>query len=416
MARLLWNHVRMDLARHRRQPLEFLIWLGIPLMIGFLFTLLFGGGGGEGPQPVAHVLVVDEDSTFVSGLLLRALDEESTRGFVKGEVVTAEDGRRRIDDGEATALLTIPAGFSDAILLEEPLALPLATNPAQRILPMMVEEGLQVLVDGHFYLHRLIGEDLRRFAAMDSMPSDAEIAAFSVKMSKLFERLGESFDPLLLEVVDEPPPPEALEAEEESPSTAFLFLPSVLFMALLFMASGLAGEIWEEEREGTLKRVLVTPGGAPPFLLGKLVAAMILFLAVGALSLAAGSAYLDLPLGQLPVALLWIALSGGALAAGFTALQLLFPTQRAANVVSLALIFPLMMLGGSFFPFEAMPGWMAALGAKTPNGWALQHLKAILLGREGAEALLGGLGALLAAIVLLTLFNAWRLRARFAGR
>lgn len=411
MARLLWNHVRKDLSRHRRQPLEFLIWLGIPLMIGFLFTLLFGGGGG--PKPMAHVLVVDEDDSFVSGLLLRALDEENTQGFVKGEVVTAEEGRLRIDDGEATALLTIPAGFSDAILLEEPLALPLVTNPAQRILPLIVEEGLQVLVDGHFYLHRLVGEDLRRFAAMDSMPSDAEIAAFSVKVSGLFERLGSSFDPLLVQVVDEPPPPEEALAEEESPSTAFLFLPSVLFMALLFMASGLAGEIWEEEREGTLRRVLVTPGGAPPFLLGKLIAAMILFLAVGVLTLAAGSLYLDLPFGRLPVALLWIGLSGAALSAGFTALQLLFPSQRAASIVSLALLLPLMMLGGSFFPFEAMPGWMAAVGMKTPNGWALEHLKSILLGNESPQALLGGIAALLAAVVLLTLFGAWRLRARF---
>ena len=30
--------------------------------------------GGEGPRPVASLLVVDEDASFVSGLLLRALD------------------------------------------------------------------------------------------------------------------------------------------------------------------------------------------------------------------------------------------------------------------------------------------------------------------------------------------------------
>ena len=140
---ILWNSVRKDLSRHRRQPLEFLIWLGIPLMIGFLFTLLFSGGG-DSPKPVAKVLVVDEDQSFVSGLLLRALSEENSKGFIDAEFVDATSGRARIDRGEATALLTIPEGFSDAVLKEEPLALLLVTNPAQRILPHIVEEGLRI--------------------------------------------------------------------------------------------------------------------------------------------------------------------------------------------------------------------------------------------------------------------------------
>jgi ABC-type multidrug transport system permease subunit len=42
-------------------------------------------------------------------------------------------------------------------------------------------------------------------------------------------------------------------------------------------------------------------------------------------------------------------------------------------------MFPLMMIGGSFFPFESMPKWMATVGSWTPNGWMLVKLKAILL-------------------------------------
>jgi ABC-type multidrug transport system permease subunit len=410
---VLWNAIRKDLARHRRQPLEFLIWLGIPLMIGFLFTVLFSGGSGDSPGPVTKVLVVDEDASFVSGLLLRALSEENSRGFIDAEQVEREEGRARIDDGEATALLIIPEGFSEAVLQEKPLALPLITNPAQRILPRIVEEGLRIVVDGHFYLHRLIGEDLRRFAAMDSMPTNTEIAAFSVKMGHLFERLGGSFDPLLLQVVNEPVPAEEVEAVE-SPSIGFLMMPSVLFMAILFMASGLSGEIWEEDRLTTLRRILVTPGGAPPFLLGKLLTAMILFLAVGGGSLLLGLSTLDLAAARLPAALLWIAPSGAALTAMFTFLQLLFRSQRAANIVVMTLIFPLMMLGGSFFPTEIMPGWMAKLSLRTPNGWAMAHLKSILLGNETSGELIAGLLILLLAIFLFTVLGAWRLRARFA--
>lgn len=410
---LLLNTIRKDLRRHRRQPLEFLIWLGIPLLVGLLFTLLFGGQ--EGPRPLPHLLVVDEDDSFLSGLFIQALGSGQGEGFLKSEAVTAAEGRRRLDDGEATALLTLPAGFSDAMLQEKPLALPLVANPSQRILPAMVEEGLHILIDGHFYLHRLIGDDLCQLAAMEGSPTDSVVAAFSVRVHRVMDRLAEALDPPLLALVDEPPPPEAAAADR-APSAAFLFLPSVLFMALLFMAQGLSGEIWEESRGHTLERFLGTPGGATVFLAGKLGTALLLFMAVGGLALAAGAAYLDLELRRLPLALLWAGLAGCGLTVGLTTLQLLCPSQRAASILGMALIFPLMMLGGSFFPFEAMPAWMSALGARTPNGWALIHLKAILLGRESMAALSIGLVVLLASLALLTLINARRLRARFGGK
>jgi ABC-type multidrug transport system permease subunit len=95
-------------------------------------------------------------------------------------------------------------------------------------------------------------------------------------------------------------------------------------------------------------------------------------------------------------------------------LQLLFRSQRAANIVVMTLIFPLMMLGGSFFPTEIMPGWMAKLSLRTPNGWAMAHLKSILLGNETSGELIAGLLILLLAIFLFTVLGAWRLRARFA--
>ena len=55
-------------------------------------------------------------------------------------------------------------GFSEAVLKEEPTRLLLVVNPAQRILPGIVEEFLRVLVDGAFYAHRLIGPELRAMA------------------------------------------------------------------------------------------------------------------------------------------------------------------------------------------------------------------------------------------------------------
>ena len=47
------------------------------------------------------------------------------------------------------------------MLEEQPTTLRLLTNPSQRVLPGIVEETLSILVDVVFYLHRLVGEDIR---------------------------------------------------------------------------------------------------------------------------------------------------------------------------------------------------------------------------------------------------------------
>jgi ABC-type multidrug transport system permease subunit len=80
----------------------------------------------------------------------------------------------------------------------------------------------------------------------------------------------------------------------------------------------------------------------------------------------------------------------------------------------MTLVFPLIMIGGSFFPFEAMPAWMVSVGRLTPNGWALQQLKAILLREAEAASLAAALAGLLAAALVLFLLAGRRMRTGFA--
>ena len=53
-------------------------------------------------------------------------------------------------------------------------------------------------------------------------------------------------------------------------------------------------------------------------------------------------------------------------------------SRRGASVLTSSVLSPLMMIGGSFFPFEAMPGWMVSIGEWTPNGMGVIVLKDIL--------------------------------------
>ena len=68
MLRFAWITAIKDWRRHRRDPLGLLMWIGIPLLVGSLLIMMSGGKGG--PEPKAHLLVADEDDSFLSGLLL----------------------------------------------------------------------------------------------------------------------------------------------------------------------------------------------------------------------------------------------------------------------------------------------------------------------------------------------------------
>jgi ABC-type multidrug transport system permease subunit len=405
-----WNSTLKDFRRRRRDPLSIALWIGIPLIVGFLIILAFG----RNIQPQAHVLVADEDNSLLSGLLIGALSRDAAGSPVTAEEVDTETGLARMNEGDATALLIIPQGFSNNFLLEQPAVLKLVTNPAQSILPHIVEEMLSTMVDAGFYIHRLIGDELKIFAgdppAGTNIFPDAQVAAFSIKINRIMDRMSGYIDPMIINL-------ESSVIKEEDGSTpvsiGMLFIPSILFMSLLFMAQGISTDLWIEHEQKTLRRVIASPQRVMHFLLGKIAAGAIFILLVCLIGLLIGYVYFSLNPATLPLAVLWAAFSGIMLMAIMMFIQLLATSQRGGEILSLSIVFPLMMLGGSFFPFEAMPSWMAAVGHFTPNGWALTQLKSILIGNAEAGSLGSAFLGLLSITAVLFFLGSWRLRKKF---
>ena len=116
----------------------------------------------------------------------------------------------------------------------------------------------------------------------------------------------------------------------------------------------------------------------------------------------------------MPLALAWCTFCGIALYALFLFVQLLAPTPRAANVTGMVILFPLMMIGGSFFPFEAMPAWMARIGSFTPNGLGVLHLKDLLAGDQAPGTILAAAAGIGVPSAMAFTASLWRIRSRFA--
>lgn len=403
--------VRKDLSRWRQDIVGILLWMSIPLLIGGLITSMMDGGGGAKPHGV--LLLADQDESFISGLIAGAYGQGELGELISVEKVSFEEGSRRIDAGNASGFLVIPAGFGNAFLESEPVTLTLRTNPAQTILPGIIRDVTEILLDSGFYLHELFAPEIstiRNLVEDGSRPDDLLVAAISVAINAKIEAASSQLMPLALDLeIVEPPPSDA-----PSYPFALLFLPGIILMALMISANGLASDFWIERAQGTLRRVIIAPGQMAGFLVGKCLAAGIVMTAVGGVTLVVGFLYRGITFTRLPSALGWIAVSGIALFSWFGVLQMAAGTQRAATVVTSMFLFPLLMAGGSFFPLAALPDWIAAIGRKTPNGFVADRLTTEIIA-DAAWAIDGQSWLIVAAIAMTGLGACFlRLRSGFA--
>jgi ABC-type Na+ efflux pump permease subunit len=357
---------KKDIARWRQDPMSIVIWMAIPLLIGGLITALMGG---DGIKPHGTLLLVDQDESLISGFVAGAYSAGDLGELISVEKTTLEEGTERINAGEASGFLVIPKGFGAAFLNSEPVTLTLKTNPAQTILPGIITEVTEILLDAGFYLHQLFGSEIETMKGFGDSPPDALVAAMAVGLQNKFEAILPQFNPPTIELTIVEPP-----KSEPGPPLAVLFLPGIIIMAVMFSANGLANDFWREREQGTLRRLVYAPGMLGSFVVGKALAAAATISLIGGLTFAIGLLYHGISWAKLPSSLLWIAISGVALFAWLSMLQMSFSSRRQANVISGMLLFPLLMAGGSFFPLAVLPGWIAVVGRASPNGFVTDKL------------------------------------------
>jgi ABC-type multidrug transport system permease subunit len=400
--RFIVHTARKDVMRALRDPVALMTWIAMPFILTGLMAVVFGPGN---PTPQGRLLVDDRDGTLVSGFLRNAFSREPLSKMVLVESVDYDAGRKRLDAGDASALLVIPKGFGDAFLRSQPVAVTLWTNPSQRILPGIIKEALSLMLEGGFYVQTLLGADLAKFAGGST--SELEVARSSVEIMRLGRQLSKAMNPPLIELQIN-----VVEKRETSQAPmAVLFFPGMLMFAIFGLAQSMSEDIWRERSLGTLRRALTTSHTAGAFLCGKAVALGVLFASLAAAGIMAGRFALSAPIDNAPLAIIWIALAGIGLYLMAALLQVFSSEQRAGVILNGFVLFVLSMLGGTFFPFEAMPKWLAAIGQYTPNGWAVMQFKEIISGGLGVAELAGRFGILCAFILIAFALFARRVRA-----
>lgn len=367
--RYLWISALKDAANVRRDPSILLVPIGIPLLLALLMNMVFGSRGDAVPH--GRLLVADEDRSIASSFLTGAFTRDPLSHMLVVEHVARAEGLARINRGQASALLIIPAGYQDWFLTDRPCRLELLTNPAERIIPGMIRQTVGIALDAGRYARRA----------------------------------GNRAPLIQVETVRTAP--------AKAVNFAGLFFPCMIFMSLMMVANSLAGAIWTERMAGTLRRLAATPIDLSSYLAGRLVFVCFVLLLIALVGVVAVNRMAGVPVSNFPAAVAWVVFSGAALYLCLLVLVMHAQTARTAHVIGNLVIFPLAMLGGCFFPFAAMPDWMVRIGKLTPNGWAILQFGAILDGTARTASLARSVAGLLVAGGIAFLLSARRLRREF---
>jgi ABC-2 type transport system permease protein len=399
--------LRRDLLRYLRNPGRTVLLFAIPLMMAAIFALVFGGGGDDSGITI-RVLLWDEDDSLLGRLLRGAGDRPEAEGRLE-VVPVGTEGLAMMGRGEASALVHLPEGFSRAVIDGRPTAIEVVKNPAQRFLPLVVEEGVvlgaTVLSAGSRALRPEL-DVIASFLDADDAPEDAAVASLSAS----FNRRAKQFDlyvfpPVItLEAVDVGATQGEKSAVRPQGVGAVLsaFLPGFAILGVLFLAQSATRDMLHDRETGLVRQLLTAPMTPASYLLGKCLSVLVVSAAGLALLVAAGVAAGVLWGPPLAVAAVVVA---AAVASSGTLLLLMsvVGSERQGDALSTIVIMSWCLLGGAFVPLSQMPAFLLPIAKTTLVYWATSAFSTLIAGGGLAEvlpnlAVLAGGGALGIAI------------------
>lgn len=409
-----------DLRRAWRNPLPWLIYISVPLVIVALIGSAFGPkASGEAGLGRIRFALVDEDDSPLTGFLRGASSQAEGGKYLEPVFLDRATAERQVRDDKLSAILVIPRGFTrDYLTTTNVVALELIKNPARSIHPAVLEELLGVVVTGLDVLKRQLGAELPEWQAVfDGGQDYRRVAELIVRAGERIEAGRKFLDPLRVAYVKEEPPvaddPSAGAAGAASGRTAFnLFgylLPGMAAMFLLFLGNNAITDLKREYQQGTLARTRTVRHRLLAFVAAKLIFAVVMLWLCGAIMLGGGGVVFGIAWRE-PWIVTVLTAGYGVFAGGFMCLlgSLLVGEERAdafSNVTAMALG----LAGGGAFPAQQLPAFLREYVTPwLPNYWYARVLQELSLGNTqvawGAVALglLGlGLVAALAAAWLL---------------
>lgn len=373
--------------------------------IGFVvaFSAAFGASQKLQEQVLAVPLVNLDPGGEMSELLVENLNAD--RG-IRTEPYDAATVEADLAAGTIQLALTIPAGFSADVKAGKSASLRLAYGPAASRSQV---ETVQLVAKGVAADLSLKTQLVRGLSQMAAMTSDApkEYQVFTAERirAQAESQIERAKTQPLLSVVAKWPDQITQGRENFEPSTFGAAGFAIMFAFI--SAQVTATSIFDEKKEGTFRRLLVSPMDRWELLIGKMLpnffiailqmvvvvaASIVLLPVIGQTAPTLGSAPLALALITILVALCSTSL--GVL------LGALCRTEAQVGGISSAVLWFAGMVGGAFIPSFVLGDFLNTVGKAVPHYWALQAFNAVTLRGLGLVDILPQLGMLAAFTVV----------------
>lgn len=349
-----WLVAAKDFRLRVRDRSFFIIGIIAPLALAFIFNATFGPALGPGGLDL-ELGLVDEDRSEVSASLREVLVVLAGDGMIELEEFDNTDAASvAVDEGSVDAFIRIPPGFGADVETGSPVldvvgginnqtSTSVAAAIARQFAAGIDGARLAVVTTANL-LGVPPGPDL-----VDQLAGDPASAAFTARID------------------------DATAATRQLDATTYLAAGMAVFFMFFTVQSGVIG-LLEEEREGTLQRLLAAPVSRGSVIGGK----ALLSLTLGVVSLGvlvvASSLLMGADWGHpLGVAVMVVAVGAAAVAlvslvAGFSRTP-----EGAENLASMLAVI-LGMLGGVFFPIGQGEGFLSRLTTLTPHHWFMRGL------------------------------------------
>lgn len=375
---------------------EWVFFLILPMVFVFIIGGGFAGAGQAVDRRIRLLVVNDSTSTLAADLVIAL----SASTVVRADVLPRADAQREFDDGNAAALLTVPATLvDDALSGAMPVMLTEQRNdPDAGLASLIVQQAVAVVSQPAVAAAAAVAE-AERLRPFDSAAARAAFHAAALTQARAVQASARA----RLDVVK---PAHVVNTGYNAATQAsagqlitWVFIPMI----------GIAAMFAYERQNGTQRRLLTTPTGRATLLLGVLSGQLATALVQMALLVVFGMLVMKVDYGQSPLALALVLLAFGLAGTAFgTMLGTFVRSEGQANGLSIMLGMVLALLGGCWYPLELFPDTVRTAVHVLPTTWVMRGLTDIVSRGQGVAGILLEVGALLGFAALFFTVGVWR--------
>jgi ABC-type Na+ efflux pump permease subunit len=335
--------------------------------------MAFGSSSSTGIAPLNLALVNNDTGGIVSEFLQTGLQNEKVRERVKVVPLSLKDAKKRMRDGDFSAIVVIPEKFTKDFLAEKNPALTLIKNPTQMIYPEMAETFFYILKDGVNYFMTLFYDEYKLvksgFDNNTSLDSSTLFQFYSLSRDK-FKKIYELFQklPVKIEGVKN-----STETRNDQNSSSFIMyvLPGMSFFFLFFFANSVLTDYVKEREKFILKRLFVSKLSHSEYLAARFLSSVLFIFTIEIIMSILANLIFSLRISNLLNYGIFLLVAAILITALFLILAGLTRNERQMSNISSIFIFFFAIIGGGMVPVNMLPDFLQRISFLSP----IAHLK-----------------------------------------